>query len=161
MAIHPFLSELLPHARKGHIHAILGLAPDDDLHAKLQEHPNGDWIHGHAHARLLALFIAEELGHTLDGVIYDFAEHRFFVNDDEGHYLQRLCVERAVVYGTKRYAVYDANLAESCAESALEGPDPEGARGELKAALSDLSPGARTRIGALLERTALCEDKSA
>ena len=159
MAIDPFLITLLPHARKGDVHAILGLAASDDLHAMMQAHPNGAWMHGHAHERLLALFIAEELGHSLDGVICDFAEHRFFVTDDEGHYLQRLCVERALVYGTEPYGVYDASLAESCAESALEGPDPGGAWDELDAALPGLSPDARTRIAALLGRTAPCEDR--
>ncbi|GAA1041204.1 hypothetical protein GCM10009557_64390 [Virgisporangium ochraceum] len=135
------LTRFVAAARAGDVHTILDLPPDRDPRAALL---GGDARkYKHAWERLLALHVARDhFEHEVDGVIYDYAEVRFFRNDDDGYVQQRLAVDLGVLHSVDAFGVHDGQLAYGWWQAALEGPYPEGAREEL------------ARIGPLLdERT--------
>jgi hypothetical protein len=137
------LARLLAAARAGDLRAIL----DGDLQ------PPEDRRYTHGWERLLALHVAQDhFRHETDGVIYAYAEHRYFRNDDDGYMQQRLAVDLGVLHSVDSFGVHDARLAYEWWQAALEGPYPEGAQEELAKVEPLLDEQTRALLTPLLTR---------
>jgi hypothetical protein len=70
-------------ARAGDLHTILDASPDEDLQTVLQRDDSRKYKHGWE--RLLALYLAQDhFKHEMDGIIYGYAELRYFSYDAAG-----------------------------------------------------------------------------
>lgn len=124
------LARFVAAARVGDLRAILDVPAGEDLRAALHREDARKYKHGWE--RLLALHVAQDyFRHEMDGVIYDFAELRFFRNDDDGYMQQRLAVDLGVLHSVDNFGLHDGQLAFGCWQAALQGPYPEGAQEEF------------------------------
>ncbi|GIJ50932.1 hypothetical protein Val02_78180 [Virgisporangium aliadipatigenens] len=132
-------------ARVGDLHTILDVPADGDLRTAL--HGEDARKHKHGWERLLALHVAQDyFGQELDGIIYDYAEFRFFRNDDDGYMQQRLAVDLGVLHCVDNFGLHDGQLAYGYWQAALEGPYPEGVQEEF----AKIEPLLKERTRALL-----------
>jgi hypothetical protein len=136
-------------ARVGDLHAILNLPAGEDLQAALARDDTED---EHRWERLLALSVAQ--GHfkieSVDSVLVDYAETRFWCYDDEGYAAQTLDVYLGILYSVDMFGVRDPQLAYECWEAAFDGPYPEGAQEELAKIEGRLDDEMRVRLAPLV-----------
>ncbi|MBG0832582.1 hypothetical protein HS041_33330 [Planomonospora sp. ID67723] len=136
-------------ARVGDLHAILDVPPDDDLQAALQRDDAREYRYGWE--RLLALHLAKNhFGHAAEGVIYDYAEFRYFVYDDDGYVEQRLNTDLAMLHSVHDFGLHDPQQAYTHWQAALRGPYPEGAREEFAKIEPLLNVRTRSRLAPLM-----------
>ena len=114
-------------ARAGDLHTILDLPPSEDLRTAVHRDDTRKYKHGWE--RLLALYLAQDyFDHEMEGVIYGYAEARYFRYDDEGYTQQRLEVDLGMLHSLSNFGLHDVRQAFNHWQAALEGPYPEGAQ---------------------------------
>jgi hypothetical protein len=143
------LARLVAAARVGNLHAILDLPPGEDLRAAQQRDGAREYKYGWE--RLLALHLAQDhFKHEMEGIIYGYAELRYFQNDDDGYMMQRLMVDLATLHSVDHFGLRDRQLAYDYWQAALDGPCPEGAHEELAKIEPLLDGETRTRLARLM-----------
>lgn len=136
-------------ARAGDLHTILDASPDEDLQTVLQRDDSREYKHGWE--RLLALYLAQDhFKHEMDGIIYGYAELRYFVYDDEGYTQQRLAVDLGMLHSVDNFGLHDVELAYEYWQAALDGPYPPGTQEEFAKVEPLLDEQTRARLAPLL-----------
>jgi hypothetical protein len=148
----PRLIELIADARRGDLHALLGLPAGADIRAALAEH----MAECTDYNRLLALYVASDVfdpddARDVDGIIYDYGEHTFFAHDDDGYVLQQVNVDLARIAALAKFGVVDGDRAVRYVEGALEGPSPEGALERVAVWVDEAAPEIRERLLVILQ----------
>jgi hypothetical protein len=143
------LARLVAAARVGNLHAILDIPPSEDLLAALRRDDAREYEYGWE--RLLALHLAQDhFKHEMEGIIYGYAEFRYFQYDDDGYMMQQLMVDLAMLHSADDFGLRDQQLAYEYWQAALNGPYPEGAQEELAKIEPLLDGETRTRLAPLM-----------
>lgn len=143
------LTRFVAAARAGDIHTILDVPPDEDPGTALSRDETRTYKHGWE--RLLALHLAHSyFKHEMDGIIYGYAEFRYFHNDDDGYMGQRLAVDLGMLHSVDTFGVHDVREAHGYWRAALDGPYPEGAQEEFARIEPLLDEQTRARLAPLM-----------
>jgi hypothetical protein len=143
------LARFVAAARAGDLHTILDLSPGEDLRTALQRDDAREYKHGWE--RLLALYLAQDyFCLEMEGVIYDYAEFRYFRYDDDGYTEQRLTVDLGMLHSVDNFGLHDVQQAYGHWQAALDGPYPEGAQEEFAKIEPLLDEQTRARLAPLM-----------
>jgi hypothetical protein len=136
-------------ARMGDFHAILDIPPGEDPETWLDRDADRDYAHGWE--RLLALRVAtDHFRHEANGIIYSYAEDRYFRYDDDGIVMEHLMADLAMLHSVDDFGLHDEQLAYQYWQAALSGPYPEGAREDFIKVEPLLGEGMRARLVPLM-----------
>jgi hypothetical protein len=143
------LARFVAAARVGDIHVIVDVPPGADLREALQSDAAREYQYGWE--RLLALYLAETyFKHAMAGIVYDYAEFRYFQYDDDGYTEQRIAVDLGMLHSVDDFGLHDPPEAARWWRAALEGPYPEGARDGFAKVEPLLDERTRARLAPLL-----------
>jgi hypothetical protein len=143
------LARFVAAARASDFHAILDIPPGEDPEAALDRDVGREYEHGWE--RLLALYVAKDhFRHRADGIIYSYAEDRYFRYDDDGMVMEGLMVDLAMLHSVNDFGLRDEQLACEYWQAALGGPYPEGAREGFTKIEPSLDSEMRARLALLM-----------